>query len=556
MMMTPCFGIIMVVGLAAIVAAQRNSDRQMSVGEGSYGPDCEEGKDCSADVNGPWGGASFLGTQEIQARNNTKKHGVMLSAGELSMLQQKIQTGKAMLHSAMKLKAEANRLAGSAIEAIDNVVAHPITSTGAAYSGTYATAVRASQPEKDECEEDKDCGENKYCFEPIQRAEGDSSYKRRCKRAGDEDDRCYAGFFKDPKKCKFGLYCAEYVFDKDRCTKIKGFIRLEGPRVKAVDSSHPAYNSECWRAYGGRTLEKLCPEGMMCAITRDRGFNDMKLKRAGIFWALEGNCVPFAERAEHCEHVKCTDLLNSNYQVDDYTCTNWDAGESPFHHCKSNKPYTESVCPAPTTRLTPKNQAGKSQGQCQVKVEFGSRYYVECAAGLVCVINQEQDSRFADYSIGQCFDPADVASQCRKREDYDPKKEGQPAAVAEYRTFQTKKCEYLWVHQSGRHLKKPFTFCAGKEISKTRQAYRPSSCDSFDKKAFKFAPDDLKDRYCTGADDDENKPCGPKRSGCKCNSYGTDCSSSHGRSRYDGGDSGDESGPWGDPNDPSNIYWD
>mmetsp|Transcript_7041 Transcript_7041/g.17119 ORF Transcript_7041/g.17119 Transcript_7041/m.17119 type:complete len:112 (+) Transcript_7041:327-662(+) len=40
----------------------------MWVGEGSYGPDCEEGKDCGVDVHG----ASFLGrAQEIQASEVT-----------------------------------------------------------------------------------------------------------------------------------------------------------------------------------------------------------------------------------------------------------------------------------------------------------------------------------------------------------------------------------------------------------------------------------------------------------------------------------------------------
>ncbi|CEM14668.1 unnamed protein product [Vitrella brassicaformis CCMP3155] len=133
-------GIILVVGLAAtvepMVAAQpRMADVSRGgththrtdhapwqiwvwVGEGSYGSDCE-GKDCNADTYG----ASFVGRgEEIHAATDTamaaNKHGAVLGAGELSMLQQQIQNGRALHQSAMSLNAQAHKLTAAAHELI------------------------------------------------------------------------------------------------------------------------------------------------------------------------------------------------------------------------------------------------------------------------------------------------------------------------------------------------------------------------------------------------------------------------------------------------------
>ncbi|CEM23159.1 unnamed protein product [Vitrella brassicaformis CCMP3155] len=84
----------------------------------SYGPDCE-GKDCNTDTYG----ASFVGrSQEIQATKHTttaaNKHGGALGAGEWSMLQQQIQTGKALHQSAKKLTAAAHELSAAALDGL------------------------------------------------------------------------------------------------------------------------------------------------------------------------------------------------------------------------------------------------------------------------------------------------------------------------------------------------------------------------------------------------------------------------------------------------------
>jgi len=74
-------------------------------------------------------GASFVGrTQEQIQTMAANKHGVALGVGELSVLQQQIQTGKAILQSATKLytaadslKATANDLRASAVATIDDI---------------------------------------------------------------------------------------------------------------------------------------------------------------------------------------------------------------------------------------------------------------------------------------------------------------------------------------------------------------------------------------------------------------------------------------------------
>ncbi|CEM09018.1 unnamed protein product [Vitrella brassicaformis CCMP3155] len=185
-------------------------------------------------------------------------------------------------------------------------------------------------------------------------------------------------------------------------------------------------------------------------------------------------------------------------------------------------------------------------------------YKHTCPDGLVCLITNEYHGFDGDTDVGVCINAADVEKLCRKRDDYDPKKERQPFAVAQYYNFQHTECEYVWVdYVASRKTRGPvcervdrsgpdwFKFCAAKDITHETLEFTPSDkCAEYTKEfAKKFAaytkpsrpllgfpqPSlyDSKPAYCTGSET-ANLPCGPSKKACICSIKGDQCKTKEG----------------------------
>ncbi|CEM23218.1 unnamed protein product [Vitrella brassicaformis CCMP3155] len=198
-------------------------------------------------------GASFVGrTQEQIQTMAANKHGVALGVGELSVLQQQIQTGKAILQSATKLytaadslKATANDLRASAVATIDDI-ADRMGAIMGIEPGTmamdtdqpvgrgrewdpYQPNPLADEPDENwlaakilcskrtsgrsrrrsgPCKDDDECTEKgQFCYKHVYSQEFLHTHSVGiCKAAGDHWDRCS---IKKKHPCKAGLKCTE-----------------------------------------------------------------------------------------------------------------------------------------------------------------------------------------------------------------------------------------------------------------------------------------------------------------------------------------------------------
>ncbi|CEM29551.1 unnamed protein product [Vitrella brassicaformis CCMP3155] len=521
-----------------------------------------EGTDCPTD------GASFLGGgQEIQAADDAG------TGVELSMLEHHLQTGKKSLQSAIKLRTVASKVTSAANDLMvaANTTLDNLQTQLNVLTGTYATAVKTTHSDyekkhpQDECTKDKDCttaGKEGFCFEHVDRHRKTETYKadknnplygRRCQKKGDRQDCCGGGdkpssLFscvsadcEQKKPCKWGLKCKD-----DVCVSDSFYTLLEGRGIKST-----APGSRCWFAeQEHRNHQKHCPEGQICAITRRRSHEgadaDPKLQDY-VKWAREGECVPFVERESHCLPMRWG--RSEPYPGDEYVCA-----ADRFTYCDGKGPYKPSVCPVQSDRLA-STPTGKHHGKCELTVKtdegLDRRHYKHtCREGLVCLITNEYHGFDGDTDKGVCIDAADVEKLCRKRDDYDPKKERQPFAVAQYYDFQDRECEYVWVDdvafyktrgplwwrvdRSGPDMVK---FCAAKDVAHETLKFTPSAdCakytkefaekfDAYTKELLGFprpSSYDSKPAYCTGSET-ARQPCGPPQKTCICNSKGDQC---------------------------------